>query len=74
MFKPSADGDWICIENGEFSQKQNKISIYYTGDRVNTGDTISVIVGNSLDDYDVKKTVKISTELSKSGMTDVDEI
>ena len=59
LFKPSQNGDWICFKDIDFSEGQNKLSIYYTGNYCNTGDKISVIIGNSLDDYIVNTSAEI---------------
>ncbi len=50
LFQPSRSGDWICFPNVDFSGGKNNIQITYTGDIYNTDDTITVMVGDNMND------------------------
>lgn len=50
LFRPSRSGDWVCFPNVDFSNGKNNIQITYTGDIYNTGDTVTVLVGDSIND------------------------
>lgn len=74
LFKPSADGDWICFKNVDFSGNKNKISIYYSGDYCNTGDAVSVIIGNSLTDYKIKESAVVYTKTPETDVVDINVV
>ena len=48
MFKPSKAGDYICFKDIDFSNGENQVVLYHSGDVYKTGDIVSVIVGNDI--------------------------
>ncbi len=46
--KPTVDGDWICIENVDFSDGKNQITIEFTGDIYEDTDVVDLVVGSSV--------------------------
>ena len=52
LFVPSQNGDWICFEDVDFGQKgseNNALDIGFVGDPCNTGDKLTVMIGDSMD-------------------------
>ncbi len=70
LFKPTQDGDWICFKDVDFSGGENKLTLYFAGDYCNSGDLASIIIGNSLNDYEIKEQVIINTKTPETDVID----
>lgn len=61
---PSGSGDWICIPNVDFSDGKNQLVIEYTGDKYNTGDIAQIIVGDSVNKYELSVKTQLNATAS----------
>ena len=60
LFNAQKNGEYICFKDIDFDGgKRNQLVMYFTSDACNNGDKISIIVGDSINDYYVKETIEI---------------
>lgn len=63
LFVPSQNGDWICFKNIDFGadgSEKNAIDIGFVGNPCDTGDTITVMIGNSMEKPDFSEKAEIT--------------
>jgi len=44
-----SEEDYVLFENVDFGEKSNALTVYYSGDKFNTGDTIDFYIGSSIE-------------------------
>ncbi|MBO5060365.1 MAG: carbohydrate-binding protein [Clostridia bacterium] len=60
IFKPEKTGDYICFKDVDFSEGQNYISLFALGDKYNTDESVSVIIGDSIDNGYVEQMMNVN--------------
>ena len=73
LFTPSQNGDWICFEDVNFGvdgTEMNAVDIGFVGNPCDTGDKLTVMIGNSMEKPDFSEEAEIVVTAPSESVVD----